>query len=785
MKTNKAANILIALILLATNLHAQTITTVVGCGIGDDSIATKAELCYPRSVAIDAVGDVYISDALNNRIRKVKTVANQITTFAGTGVYGNSGDGGLASAANMEPGNIVFDKNGNLYICETYSVRKINTAGIITTIAGTGASGFSGDGGPATNATFNALTDIAVDTAGNVYVADFMNNRVRRINSAGMVQTVAGSGIVGYSPDGTTATGASLNRPFSVATDRQGNFYFGEYNNRRIRKVGTTGLLATVVGNGTLGYTGDGGPATSATITAPVAIRVDTLGNLYFSDNHNYCVRKINTSGIITTIAGKGTPGYSGDGGIADSALLCTPGGLDVDRFGSVLISDLWNNRVRMVSPAGIITTLAGQNGLFGEGVPATAAEISLINNMATDTIGRLYFADTYNSRIRRLDPATGLVTTVAGDGIAGYHDGFSGDGGPADSARIYYPEAVAVDNAMNIYIADINNYRVRKVSASGIISTLAGSGVPGFSGDGGLADTATLNQPNNVAVDRNGNVYIGDNGNYRIRKVAPSGIITTFAGTGTNGFSGDGGPATAANLGVINDLFADRLGNVYYADAQNERIRKIDTFGVITTVAGNGTAGFSGDGSPATAAELSGPSGIRVDNTGAMYIADYNNGRVRKVDATGVINTIAGNGGYGFAGEGGPALAATFAGPAQLAIGTGGTLYIADAGNYRIRKMNGTVATPTIINPNNWGFSVYPNPVQDKVVLTITQAANLPAQATGTVKIYDMAGKLLASLPLTAHHHVIDLQTLPNGVYLLDISLENAGSKQIKVEKE
>ena len=331
---------------------------------------------------------------------------------------------------------------------------------------------------------------------------------------------------------------------------------------------------------------------------------------------------------IITTIAGNGTTGYSGDGGAATSAELNTPSGVTVDGTGNIYIADYSNNRVRKVSTSGIITTVAGNGkaGYSGDGGPATSAELFNPTGVAVDGLGNIYIADKYNNRIRKVS-TSGTISTVAGNGKAGY----SGDGGSATSAELFNPTGVAVDGLGNIFIADRNNNKIRKVSASGIISTVAGGGHNGL-GDGSAATNAVLKSPYCVAVDSSGNIYIADGDNLRIRKVSISGIINTVAGNGTAGYSGDGGPATSAELGVQAGVAVDDSGNIYLVDYNNIRIRKVSTSGIISTVAGNGTTGYSGDGGPATSAELNYPNGVAVDGSGNIYIADYYNQRIRKV---------------------------------------------------------------------------------------------------------------------------------------------------------
>ena len=349
---------------------------------------------------------------------------------------------------------------------------------------------------------------------------------------------------------------------------------------------------------------------------------------------------------IIKTVAGNGTQGYSGDGGSATAAELYYPRGVAVDASGNLFIADVDNNVIRKVSNKGIITTVAG-NG-YG-----------------------------------------------AGTGNGGY----SGDGGSAISAELYWPSGVAVDASGNLFIADLGNSRIRKVSTSGIITTVAGNGTQGYSGDGGSADSAELYLPTGVAVDVSGNLFIADDGNNRIRKVSTSGIITTVAGNGNNDYSGDGGSATSAELFWPSGVAVDASGNLFIADYYNHRIRRVSTNGIITTVAGNGKGGYSGDGGSADSAELYYPASVAMDASGNLFIADATNNRIRKVSTSGVITTLAGNGyrdvnsNGGYSGDGGSATAAALNTPRGVAVDASGNLFIADQYNYRIRKVTvGTV---------------------------------------------------------------------------------------------
>ena len=335
--------------------------------------------------------------------------------------------------------------------------------------------------------------------------------------------------------------------------------------------------------------------------------------------------------GTITTIAGTGIRGFSGDGGQATSAQLAGPDAVAVDGSGNVYIADRENHRVRRVSSGGTITTIAGtgQSGFSGDGGPAASAQLDLPSGVALDGQGNIYIADLGNDRIRKMRPG-GTITTFAGGGTPDFP---GEDGGPATSAWLDSPGGVAVDAQGNVYFAE--GASIRKVSTDGTITTIAGTGVRGFSGDGGPATAARLDGPEGVATDGLGNLYIADYGNTRVRKVNSGGTITTIAGNGKVGFSGDGGPATSARMGTPVGVAADARQNIYIADYYTERVRKVGPGGTITTIAGTGQGGFSGDGGRATSARVS-PYGVAVDGQGNVYIADYSNNRVRKVGTSG-----------------------------------------------------------------------------------------------------------------------------------------------------
>jgi uncharacterized protein (TIGR03437 family) len=338
------------------------------------------------------------------------------------------------------------------------------------------------------------------------------------------------------------------------------------------------------------------------------------------------------------------------------------------------------------------ISTIAGSSaqGYLGDGGAATSAALDNPRGVTSDSVGNLYICDTLNDRIRKVS-MNGTITTVAGTGIAGY----TGDNIPGTSAELNVPSGVALDAAGNLYIADTGNHRVRKLTPNGTITTVAGNGYANYNGDGGPATSSSLNSPEDAVVDAAGNIYIADTGNDAIRKVSTTGIITTIAGNGNAGNSGNFGPATSALLNFPVGLTVDAKGDVFISDQGNDVVRKIDPTGVITPVAGNGVNGFSGDGQPGQAAALNGPAGLAVDAVGNLYIADVNNNRIRVLLANGNITTLAGNGGAGFGGDGGSATNAELNGPRGVSVGPFGDVYIADLGNNRIRHL--TPLTPVV----------------------------------------------------------------------------------------
>jgi len=693
------------LMLAVASASAQgVITTTAGITWifrADGGVATSAPLGNLYAAAVDAAGNVYVADFSNDIVARISPTG-ALTVVAGNGIRGFSGDGGPAASASLNsPSGVAVDSAGNVYIADTlnHRIRKV-TGSTVSTYAGNGNAGFLGDGGAATSARLNAPSAVSVDSSGNLYIADRLNYRIRKVTPGGTISTVAGNGVRGFSGDNGPATAASLSSPQGIFADAAGNVYIADRDNHRIRRVTATGVITTVAGTGAAGSAGDGGPATAAQFTFPSSVFLDSGGNLLVADTFNQRIRRINAAGVISTVAGNGTRAFSGDAGLATSAALNNPQGAVVDAAGNLFIADTFNNRLRRVS-GGMISTAAGNgsNKFSGDGGPASSAALNTPQGLASDTAGNTYFADLANHRVRRIN-AAGVITTVAGTGV----QGFSGDGGPAASAALSSPTAVAVDAAGNLYIADTGNNRVRKISPTLTITTAAGTGVAGSSGDGGPATVATLNQPSGVALDNAGSLYISDAGNQRVRRVTAAGNISSIAGNGTPGYTGDNGPGAAAQLSSPAGLAVDSAASVYVADSGNNRIRRITSAGIISTVAGNGTAGFLGDDGPAVNAQLNTPNAVAFDAAGNLLIADTYNHRIRKVTG-GSISSVAGNGSGQFSGDGGPATSASLNQPLGVAVDAAGNVWIADTLNDRIRTVLATTPTFTT-DPPTLGFS-------------------------------------------------------------------------------
>jgi hypothetical protein len=688
--------------------HAQagTIDTVVGGNNGDGGPSTNAII---DPLGIEVLGqDVYIADAHANRIRRINGLNGIISTVVGSGERGFSGDGGSAAQATLAgPADVAFDSSGAMYIADLDNrrVRRVSTSGIIQTVAGDGQSGYRGDGVPATSTSVSTPEAVAVDAQGNLYIADSANQRIRRVNTQGIISTYAGIGQSGYTGDGGPATQARLSSPKDIWLDAAGNLYIADFVSSVIRRVDTSGIITTVAGFGLQGFSGDGGLATAATMRFPVGVAADAGGNLLILDSGNYRLRRVTAATqVINTIAGNGTNANTGNNGPATSAGLYMPEAMAADALGNVYVGtrrstlDAWSkdHTIRRISPAGIITFYAGISH-NGDGGPASNAIVDPhgIRFGKGARADDLYITDRRNQQIRLVSGGTGIIVTIAGIG----EPGFSGDNGPAIAARLDDPRGVAADGNGNVWIADSDNHRIRRVSSAGIITTVAGNGTGGYNGDNRTATSASLNIPYAVDVDSQGNLYIADRFNNRLRKVTPGGIITTIAGTGQVASTGNGGPASAAALGSPSDVLIGPEGSIYIVETTTHQVRRITPDGIINRFAGTGTFGSNGDGGPAVSAQLNLPSVIALDAAGNAFIGDQANNRVRRVDAaTGIITTVAGTGEFGDNGDGGPATRAEIQPPSGIAVAPNGDVYFAQTLGGSVRRIRGNAppSTPT-----------------------------------------------------------------------------------------
>lgn len=719
--------------------QSYVISTVAGGTTARPGQAASTASVSPYAAAVDGSGNAYFVSG--NAVFKIKS--GVLMRLAGSSsAPGGSGDGGPAVNATLsDPEGLAVDSAGNVYIADTGNncVRRVYPNGTILTIAGTGAYGYTGDGASALAATLASPAGVAVDNAGNVYVADSGNHAIRKISGNGRITTLAGNGSPGNSGDGGAAANAQLDNPTGVAVDGARNVYVADMYNSVVREITAGGEITTFAGNRIPGYLGDGSQATSAELAYPTDVAVDGSGNVYIADSQNSAIRKVSPSGIIQTVAGNGTGGYSGDNGSAVTAELNFPSGVAVASSGVLYIADSDNARLRQVSASGTITTVAGNGAYAGSG----NAALENPAGVAVDTAGNLYISDQGTSTVRKLS-AAGVISTIGGIGVFGY----SGDGAAASAAEFAYPAGVAVDTSGNVYVVDSYNSRVRKISTAGVVTTVVGNGRRGYSGNGVAATSAELNFPQGIAVDSAGNLYIADTNNSCIRKVTTGGIITTIAGNGTAGYLGDNGPASASELNYPYAVALDAAGNVYIADTLNNVIRQISTTGIITTIAGNGFSGYSGDDGAPTSAELNFPAGVAVDASGSVYIADSDNFVVRRVSG-GAISTIAGTNQDGYSGDLGSATLAQLGQTHSLVLDSRADLYLADQSNSLIRMLS---------------------PANSHAVLGVAQSQMVSTSA-GVIYTVNVGN---ASLAAASNGTVTVTETLPSGLILQ--SLYGAG---------
>ena len=543
-----------------------------------------------NGIAVDGNGNIFVADTFNNRVRKISTNGN-VTTVAGNGQLGYAGDGNSGPVAQLAfPQSLALDSAGNLYIGEAYDIRKLSPNGVISTIAGNGNSLI--DGALAINAPIGFTVGLAVDGAGNLYVADPLFNRVRVI-TGNTIRTVAGVGTAGFSGDGGPATAAELNYPVSVAINSAGNILIADEYNLRIRKV-TAGIITTIAGR--THFAGDNGTATAALMHLPESVISDAAGNMFIADTDNHRIRKVTPAGIISTIAGSGNCAYTGDTRAAVAANLCYPSALVLDAAGNLYFTDSGNYVVRRINPMGVISTIAGRgtSGDTGDGGLATSAQFKFPWGLAIDAQGNLYVSDSSAHRVRRIAAADGTITTVAGNGSSG----FSGDGNIATSAQLNRPRQIAVDNSGNLFISDESNVRIRKV-ASGLIQTVLGVSTCCYVSGKGVS--TYIDTPGGMVIDSAGNLIVALSRLNLIAKLTPAGDLSVIAGNPLATGFGDGGIATNGSLFYPKGLSLDAAGDILVADTYNSRIRKLTLNSPtrLTVASGDSQTGTTGAALP------------------------------------------------------------------------------------------------------------------------------------------------------------------------------------------
>ena len=593
-----------------------------------DSRGFAAQFNYPTGVAVDQNGNLYVADSHNHTIRKV-TPDRQVSTLAGLAGQSGSTDGTGSAARFYDPVAVALDRDGNVYVADAGNadVRKITPAGVVTTLAGkAGVQGFADATG--SDARFIDPAAVAVDGNGNVYVADLGANTVRAITSAGVVTTVAGYPNAAGSADGT-GSDARFFMPAGIAVDADGNLYVTEYKNGTLRKITPARVVTTLAGDPNIAGTEDG-TGHAAHFYTPAGAAVDADGNIYLADSGNSTIREVTPAGVVTTVAGQKTSLGEVDGTGSD-ARFNYPSAVAADPAGNVFVADTLGRTIRKITPAGVVTTFAGAAGQIGSADgQGAAARFAFPEAIAADAAGNVYVGDGDNFTIRKIAP-DGTVSVFAGQtGNPGRNDG------TGTAAQFAEPAGLAFDGAGNLFVADRLSATIRRITPSGVVTTYAGQ--PGMPGPfNGPADVARFTAPQSVAVDRQGNVFVGD-GNGTIREIAPDRSVTTFAGVGTERRAKDG-PLAVARFGSIDGLAIDPLGNIFVADSTANDIRRIDPMGMVTTIAGMPLAYGGTDGSDA-AVRFDYPTAVALDAFGNLFVADTSNNSIRQaVSTTRLVN--------------------------------------------------------------------------------------------------------------------------------------------------
>ena len=696
-----------------------------------DGNGSEARFSGPHKMAVDQAGNIFIADYANHIIRKISSMGT-VTTVAGLAGRAGTSDGMGSVARFNNPAAIAVDTSGNLYVADygNHTIRKISPAGLVTTLAG--KAGVLGSvNGTGSAARLNFPIGLTLDSSTNLYVADSRNHTIRKISPAGLVTTLAGTAGSAGSADGT-GVAARFNYPFGITADTSGNLYVTDLGNSTIRKIASSGAVTTLAGS--VGNTGsDNGTGTAARFNQPFDIVINTQGNFFVADTYNHTIRLVTLAGEVTTVAGMS--GSSGsDDGTGDAARFNYPTGVGIDGNGNLFVADYSNSTIRRVATGGIVTTLAGTAGGTGStNGPASVARFNYPAGVAVDQNGNVFVTDLANHTVRKVT-SQGVASTLAG--LAGSSGSTNGTG---SAARFFNPLGVALDTNGNVFVADYNNHTIRKITSDGVVTTLAGS--PGERGStNGVGSDARFSNPFFLTVGKDGNLFVADTWNHTIRKITPEGLVTTLAGTAGSSGSADGSGAVA-RFNFPKGIAVDSENNLFVVDGGNDTIRKVTPSGEVTTFAGLAGSFGSADGI-GSKARLDRPFGLTIDGFNNVYVANYGNGTIRKITPARAVTTLAGMPNTS-GNENGTGNAARFSGMEGLAVDSAGNLYVADSGNHSIRKGSpalsdrpvvdlpfgevGTIRQLSVSNltTTSWSWKIIRRPAASSAQLSATNITN------------------------------------------------------------
>lgn len=658
--------------LLAQSVYEPyALYTLAGTSPGSaDGTGGAARFNGPNATVVDGAGNLFVADTGNHTIRKI-TPGGVVTTFAGLGGVSGISDGTGTAARFNGPAALAIDSAGNFFVTDSgnNTVRKITPSGVVTTFAGQPGVAGSADG-PAASATFFGPNGIVINSSGTIYVADQTNNTIRTISPGGMVSTLAGSPGIGGSADGT-GSAAQFSAPTGLALDSGGNIYVADNVNNKIRTVTPGGAVSTLAGTGAGGFAN--GPANTAVFSQPNGVAVDGSGNVFVADSNNSVIREI-SGGVVTTFAGAG--GAGNNDGPAATAHFDLPTGITVTPSGNFYVADSNNSTIRVISSSAVVSTLAGSPAAGTTDGTGSAALFDFPQGIALDASGNAYVADTNAETIRKITPA-GVVTTIAGTPYV-----FGNTDGTGSTATFAGPRQIASDSGGNIFVPNTLAHTIRQITPSGLVSTIAGAPfVPGSSD--GTGPTARFRQPRGMAVDPSGNLYVADSNNNTIRKITPANVVTTLAGS-PGQFGTANGVGSAARFAAPRGIAIDSQGNLFVADMGSGAIRKVTPAGLVTTFAGSPGNFGAADGTGSAATFVS-PAGMSIDKNDNIYVADAGSNVLRKITPAGSTTTLAGlpftsgtNDGVGSA--------VRFGSIRGVAVSSQGNVYVTDAANHVIK---------------------------------------------------------------------------------------------------